>query len=65
MAHNRDRAAIATTTIVAILTEAWRSWLRGEDVSFAAVRNQVEKSLRDEFADCAREARAEHKLIDD
>jgi hypothetical protein len=61
----QDRAARATTAIIAILTDAWRNWFHGDGVSFTAVRDEIEGYLRDEFSDCAHQARSEYELIDD
>jgi hypothetical protein len=58
---NRDRAGVAATTILAIITEALRSWIRGGPSTPKAVRSEIEEFLRGEFTDCAREARAEQR----
>ncbi|MGA8697946.1 MAG: hypothetical protein WB689_29755 [Xanthobacteraceae bacterium] len=61
----RDRADVVTTTIMAIIVDRFRAWLRGEPLSLKAIHDQIERVLRDEFADCAREARDDFKLADD
>jgi hypothetical protein len=56
----QDRAAKVTVTILAIVTDALRLWLRGNPgSSLADVRTQIENTLRDEFADAAYFARGE------
>jgi hypothetical protein len=64
MTH-QDRAAVVTTTIRAIIVETFRAWLRGEPLSLRTMLDEIERVLRDEFADCAREARGEYQLGND
>jgi hypothetical protein len=61
----QDRAAVAATAITSIVTEALRGWIRGAPSGLPAVRKEIEKYLRDEFADCARETRREHNTLTD
>ena len=57
-AHH-DRAFGVTTTIIGIVTDALRQWLRGDPADLAGVHRQIEKLLRDEFDDVKREAAGE------
>jgi hypothetical protein len=59
---SQDRATVVATAITSIVAEALRAWLRGAPSSLPAARQEIEKYLRDEFADCARQARADLKL---
>jgi hypothetical protein len=65
MTSPQDRAAVVATAITTIVAEALRAWLRGGPSSLPAARKEIEKYLRDEFADCARQARGEFELSDD
>jgi hypothetical protein len=60
----KDRAAVVSTTVIAIVVNALRAWLHGEPVTLTAVRAQIENLLRDEFADIKREAAGERFLSD-
>jgi hypothetical protein len=59
----RDRAAIVTTTILAIVVDALRQWLRGSSGALTDVHTQIENVIRDEFADLARQARSERDIL--
>ena len=60
-----DRSAAVSVTIIAIVTDALRQWLRGDSAAgLGGVRAQVESLLRDEFADIKREAAADRTLSD-
>jgi hypothetical protein len=54
-----DRAAAVTTSILLTVTTGMRRWLDGEPVPRAAIRTEIENTLRDEFADVARQVRGE------
>jgi rubrerythrin len=60
----RDRAAVVATSIISIITDALRRWLRGEPADLAGVRTQIESLLRDEFADIERQIAGERTLAD-
>lgn len=60
----KDRAAVVTTTVIAIVVNALGAWLHGEPVTLTDVRAQIEDLLRDEFADIKREAAGERFLAD-
>jgi hypothetical protein len=62
---NCDRAAIATTAIISIVAGALRHWNAGDPAALAAVRAEIENTLRDEFYDVARMARDETSPYDD
>jgi hypothetical protein len=57
----RDRAATVTATIVAIVVDALRAWLRGGSAGLADVRGQIENVLREEFEDVTRQVRGERE----
>jgi hypothetical protein len=59
-----DRAHVVATSIVAILADALRAWLR-DDVSCRDVRAHIEALLRDEFDDIARMVRDDIRLRDE
>jgi hypothetical protein len=61
----QDRAAKTATTILAIVADALRLWLRGNPgSSLGDARTQIENVLRDEFADVAHFARGERDILD-
>jgi hypothetical protein len=64
MSTHRDRAAVVTTAVLAIVVEALRAWLYHGDGSLADARAAIEDILRDEFADIKREVSSEHTLAD-
>ncbi len=46
-----DRAAATASAVVQIVTNALRRWLVGDNVQLADVRIEIERLLRDEFAE--------------
>ena len=59
MSSPPDRAAVVTTSILLIVAAAMRHWLDGEPIVRAALRTEIEGTLREEFADIARQVRGE------
>jgi hypothetical protein len=53
--HARDRAAVASKTVVHILGEALRAWFHGDQTDFGATRAAIEAILREEFEEIARQ----------
>jgi hypothetical protein len=62
--HARDRAAVVTTAVIQVLREAQPAWFDGQDVDIAAVRSEIERILRNEFEEIARQTRDEIALSD-
>jgi hypothetical protein len=60
-----DRAIVVTRTIKRVLGDAIVARQRGDRTAIAAASKYTENLLRDEFADCAREAREEYAIHDD
>lgn len=60
----RDRASVVATTIISIVTDALRRWLRGDPADLAGARGEVESVLRDEFDDIVRQIAGERTLAD-
>jgi hypothetical protein len=54
-----DRAAVVTTSIILVITESLRHWVRGDACTPKAARREIEDMLRDEFADLAHQMRGE------
>ena len=64
-AQARDRAGVVATTVLAIVADALRQWLRGGSAAaLTDVRTQVETVVRDEFADLANQVRGERDVLD-
>ena len=62
--HARDRAAAVTTAVIQVLRGAQVAWFDGQDVGIAAVRSEIERTLRNEFEEIARQTRDEITLAD-
>lgn len=59
MSSPPDRAAVVTTSILLIVATGMRRWFCGEPIARAAIRAEIEGTLREEFADVAHRVRGE------
>jgi hypothetical protein len=64
MSAARDRAAVATTAIMQIVTAALRRWSDGDLTALASVRAEIATTLRDEFADVERQILNDTRIND-
>ena len=58
----QDRAAAATTTVLAIISDALLAWLHRKPVTLEDARAHVESFLRDEFSDVAKQTMNEIRV---
>ena len=59
----QDRAAVVTRAILLIISNAMRGWWDGDRPSHLPMaRAEIEATLRDEFADIARQTRDEIRI---